>query len=292
MAITTGGLVMLSEMLPELPESERKIANYILENPQEAITLTASELGKRSSTSSAAVIRLCKSLNLKGFQELKLKIAGDLQKKKTSGLKKIEPFESEHIVMEKVTSSSIDIMQETLEVLSVNELTKAVDLFIHADNIHFFGVGPSSIVAKDAQQKFLLINKNAVAFTDLFTAKTAMTSINEQDVVVGISFSGSTPEVTDILSLANEKGVPTMSVAKYGSSQLAAHADVRLFTSAKTELTIQHGEVLSRLGLLHIIDILFMCVVARQYDETITSLQLAKDVLTSGRRDRNKARKT
>src|SRR5690606_20756427 len=79
MSFMTGGLVMLSEMLPKLPPSESKIAAYILKNPKESISLTASELGKQSNTSSAAVIRLCKSLDLKGFQDLKLRIAGDLQ---------------------------------------------------------------------------------------------------------------------------------------------------------------------------------------------------------------------
>src|SRR5690625_502616 len=94
MVSTTGGLMMLSEMLPKLPPSEKKIASYIIKHPSEVLSLTASELGKRSSTSSAAVIRLCKSLNLKGFPELKLRIAGDLQKPATVGFLDIEPDES------------------------------------------------------------------------------------------------------------------------------------------------------------------------------------------------------
>ena len=70
MSSANGGLVMLNEMVNTLPPSEKKIARYILNHPQEAISLTAVELGKRSSTSGAAVIRLCKSLDLKGLQEI------------------------------------------------------------------------------------------------------------------------------------------------------------------------------------------------------------------------------
>src|SRR5690625_7864896 len=80
MSFMTGGLGMLKEMIPQLPPSERKMAEYILKNQQESINLTAAVLGRKSATSGAAVIRLCKSLDLKGLQDLKFRIAGDLQK--------------------------------------------------------------------------------------------------------------------------------------------------------------------------------------------------------------------
>lgn len=111
MSPTTGGLVMLSEMLSKLPPSERKIATYILENPQEAISCTTSELGERSTTSGAAVIRLCKLLGLKGFQELKLRIAGDLQKTVEEGYRDIQPMESQASVLYKVTNNSIQSLR-------------------------------------------------------------------------------------------------------------------------------------------------------------------------------------
>lgn len=53
-----GGLVILNEMKDKLPPSERKIAEFILDQPHEAIHCTATQLGELSSTSSAAVIRL------------------------------------------------------------------------------------------------------------------------------------------------------------------------------------------------------------------------------------------
>src|SRR5699024_9873450 len=89
MVYMTGGLMRIKEMLPLLPPSEKKIAAYILENPQDIISMTANELGKRSTTSGAAVIRLCKSLNLKGFHDLKIRVDGDLQKTTQQDLRDI-----------------------------------------------------------------------------------------------------------------------------------------------------------------------------------------------------------
>ncbi len=124
MLATNGGLTMLAEMEQSLPPSEKRIASFILKHPQEAISLTASELGKRSGTSSAAVIRLCKSLDLKGFQDLKLRVAGDLHKEKDVGLRDIEPNEDMYSIIDKMTINSIQTIKETVELLDSEELKK------------------------------------------------------------------------------------------------------------------------------------------------------------------------
>lgn len=279
MAFMTGGLVMLKEMLHKLPPSEKKIASYILEFPQEAISLTANELGKRSSTSSAAVIRLCKSLDLKGVQDLKLRIAGDLQKKKVAGFRDIEPNETPSSIIEKMTNNSIQTIRETAELLSTDELSKAVEALKNAKSIHFFGVGASHIIAQDAQQKFLRINKNATAFTDLHIVATLVANAHKDDVIVGISFSGQTNEVAKILELGNQKGAKTISLTKYGASLVSEQADIRLYTSTTMEPTFRSGATSSRMAQLHVIDILFMSVASQAYEETVTHLDETREAV-------------
>lgn len=279
MSPTTGGLVMLSEMLEKLPQSERKIAQYILKEPGDAITCTASELAEKSSTSSAAVIRLCKSLGLKGFQELKLKVAGDLNKVPEEGYRDIKPNEPHTSVIEKVTNNSVQALRETVEMLSLDELANAVEVLENARTIHFFGVGASSIIATDAQQKFLRINKQSTAFTDIHMVGMLMANVKPEDVVVGISFSGETEEIAKILKLANKNGAQTISLTRYGSSPVSDQAKIKLYTSASREATFRSGATSSRLAQLHVIDILFMCVATKQYDKTIYHLDQTREAI-------------
>ncbi|RIW34230.1 MurR/RpiR family transcriptional regulator [Bacillus salacetis] len=276
---TTGGLVILSEMLPLLPPSERKIAAYIIENPKESISLTAMELGKRSSTSGAAVIRLCKSLNLKGFQDLKIRIAGDLQKTGDVGYRDIEPNEPPKLVIDKMTNNTIQTIRETAELLDVDELEKAVAALQKSRRTHFIGVGASSIIAQDAQQKFLRINKDAYAFSDIHMAATQVANADESDVVIGISFSGETTEVANILQLARQNNATTISLTKYGNSIVTDNADINLYTSATREPTFRSGATSSRIAQLQVIDILFMCVASLQYDETVKHLNATKEAV-------------
>lgn len=287
MSFHTGGLAMLSEMITKLPPSEAKIADFILKHPQEAITLTAKELGKKSTTSGAAVIRLCKSLGLSGFQELKMRIAGDLMKNKIEGFRDIEPNESKASIIEKMTNNSIQTIRETAEMLRTDELTKAVNALIKAKSIIFFGVGGSSIIALDAQQKFLRINKQATAFSDIHMAATLVANANQDDVVVGISFSGNTLEVAKIIELANKKNVKTISITKYGSSLVSDLASIKLFNSATKEATFRSGATSSRIAQLHVIDILFMCVASTMYDETIQYLDQTREAIEYLRDSKN-----
>lgn len=279
MAYMTGGLVMLTEMIPLLPPSERKIAEYILANPQEAISLTASELGKRSSTSGAAVIRLCKSLDLKSVQDLKLRIAGDLRKTTDEGLRDIEPNEPPVSIIDKMTNNSIQTIKETAELLNIEELEKAAAKLITARRIYFFGVGASSIIAQDAQQKFLRIDKTAYAFTDIHMATTLIANATEEDVVVGISFSGKTYEVAKVMEIAKKRNVTTISLTKYGTSEVTEQADIRLYTSATKEPTFRSGATSSRIAQLQVIDVLFMCVASQQYDKTVKHLNETREAI-------------
>lgn len=281
---------MLAEMHSTLPPSERKLASYIMDYPQESISLTATELGRKSSTSGAAVIRLCKSLNLKGFQDLKIRVAGDLQKTTEHGYRDIKPNESTSSIIEKMTSNSIQTIRETADLLITDELQKTVDILSKARRIHFIGVGASGIIAQDAQQKFLRIDKLSYAFTDMHMATTLVANADESDAVIGISFSGETPEVAKILSLAKENNIHTISLTKYGQSAVTEQADINLYTSGTPEPTFRSGATSSRMAQLQVVDILFMSVASQQYDESVKHLDATRAALDFLKKDSHKKR--
>ncbi|RXJ02538.1 MurR/RpiR family transcriptional regulator [Anaerobacillus alkaliphilus] len=284
---------MLREMVNKLPASEKKIAEFIIESPQEAISYTAQELGERSQTSGAAVIRLCKSLGLNGLQELKLRVAGDLQKTYEVGYRDISPNEPLESILKKMTTNSIQALSETADIINFEELQKAADALFHARSIHFFGVGSSAIIAQDAQQKFLRINKHVTTFSDVHMAAMLAANATEEDVVFGISFSGKTTEVTKVLELANQTGAKTISLTSYGQSPVSNRASINLFSSASRESVFRSGATSSRLAQLHVIDILFMSVATMQYEESIERLDQTRAAIDfiQGNEEKNKGSK-
>ena len=277
--MAAGGLKMLQNMLEQLPASERKIAQFILENPRSILDSTVNEIGVQAKTSGAAVIRLCKSLGLNGFQDLKVRIAGDLVKPVEQGYRDIAPGESYFSIAQKTTSNSIQSIRDTEEIINYEELERAVQTLLPAQNVHFFGIGASNIIAKDAQQKFLRIQKNATAFTDTHLVATIIANASKEDVVFCISHSGETAEVIKVMSLAKERGVKTISLTKYGQSSVASLADIKLFTSYSGEAAFRSGATSSRLAQLYMIDILFLSMATVQYEHTIQAIDQTREAI-------------
>lgn len=277
--MAAGGLKMLQNMLEQLPASERKIAQFILENPQSILNSTVNDIGAQAKTSGAAVIRLCKSLGLKGFQDLKVRIAGDLVKPAEQGYRDIEPGESYFSIVQKTTSNSIQSIRDSAEIINYEELERAVQTLLSAQNVHFFGIGASNIIAKDAQQKFLRIQKNATAFTDTHLVATLIANAKEDDVVFAISHSGETAEVVKVMSLAKERGVKTISLTKYGQSSVASLADIKLFTSYSGEAAFRSAATSSRLAQLYMMDIVFLSMATVQYEQTVKAIDQTREAI-------------
>lgn len=277
--VATGGLKMLQNMLEQLPASERKIAQFILDNPRSILNSTVNDIGAQAKTSGAAVIRLCKSLGLNGFQDLKVRIAGDLGKPVEQGYRDIEPGESYFSIVQKTTSNSIQSIRDSEEIINYEELERAVQTLLPAQNVHFFGIGASNIIAKDAQQKFLRIQKNATAFTDTHLVATIIANATKDDVVFGISHSGETAEVIKVMSLAKERGVKTISLTKYGQSSVASLADIKLFTSYSGEAAFRSAATSSRLAQLYMMDILFLSMATVQYEHSIHAIDQTREAI-------------
>lgn len=96
---------------------------------------------------------------------------------------------------------------------------------------------------------------------------------------MGISFSGETPEVSNVLSLAKNRGVKTISLTKYGQSTVSSLADICLYTSYSHEAPFRSAATSSRLAQLYVIDVLFLSIAAQQYDQTIEYIDKTRDAI-------------
>ena len=274
--MAAGGLDMIRTMLHKLPQSERKLAEYILENPQDIVNGTIQEISASANTSGAAAIRLCKSLGLKGYQDLKLRIAGDLMRSADQGYRDIEPQESLYSIAQKTASNSIQVIRDTLDNIDHLELQKAIQILITAGTGHFCCIGASGIVTQDAQQKLIQKKKGATAFTDMHLIATLIANADEHDIVFAISHSGETSEIVDVLKLAKERGVKTIGLTRFGQSAVSSICDVALYTSCSNEAPFRSAATSSRLAQLYMIDILFLGLAAERYEETIQYIDQSK----------------
>src|SRR6056297_1469536 len=173
-----------------LPPSEVKVADYVLENPEEIIYLSVSELATAVDVSDSTIIRFCKDVGFKGYQEFKLFIAQDLVVTIENINEDISSDDDLKTLSQKITYSNKQAIDETMSVLNLEDLEKAINKIAEADKIQFFGVGASGITACDAKYKFLRIGKNVDCYTDAHLQAMSASTLNKNDLVIGISHSG------------------------------------------------------------------------------------------------------
>lgn len=270
-----GGLVRLREVIDQVNPSERKVAAYILDHPSEMIGQSVAQLAANSGASQAAIVRLCKSLGVKSYQELKLKVAGDLQEQSnsaTTGYQDIQPNDSIEAMIQNVSNNNIQSIRDTVKIVDPSMVEQAVEAIAGAKRIFFFGVGASNLIAMDAQQKFLRINKTSLSFPDPHVQLTSAVTMTPEDAAIGISYSGETKEIIRALTIAKEHGARTISITKYGDNSVSRTANIPLFTSS-TETEIRSGAMSSRISQLNVIDILYIGVASRNYDKVVTYLE-------------------
>jgi DNA-binding MurR/RpiR family transcriptional regulator len=274
-----GGLVRLREALNNITPSERKVAEFILNHPEQLVGFSIAQLAQTSGGSQAAVIRLCKSTGFKSYQELMLKVAGDLhQHSESNGYREFNRSDSIENIIENVSNNNIQSIRDTVKILDVIHVQKAVDALARAKRIYFFGIGASNLIAVDAHHKFMRINKSCFSFTDPDLQLVSSVMMTYEDVVVGISYSGESPTVIECLKQAQELGSTIISITGYGQSTISRMADIPLHISS-TESEIRSGATTSRITQLNVIDILYLGVASREYDRSVSYLEKSRNIV-------------
>lgn len=278
-----GCLIKIRQGLNTFSPKEMKLGEYILQNSDGLTKLSITQLAERSGVSEASIVRFCKRLGLKGYQELKVSISAETAVS-GSGRKSIHDNigteDCTSTILQKISKGNMDAIDSTLKVLDALELDKAVNALQSAKRILLFGSGASSIVAMDAQYKFMRINMEAIMYFDTHMQLTVASNSREGDVAIGISNSGKTIDVVKCLEMARGKGAKTICITQYGNSEILHASDIKLFTAC-IDNNFRSGAMASRIAQLNIIDSLFVGVACKNYDRVIEYLNSTREAVRS-----------
>ena len=250
-----GCLLRIKSGMEMFKPAERTVAEFVLSQPEQVMQMSISEVARDIGVGESTVIRFCRALGYKGYQEFKLRIAQDL----------VEPVEFIHEnisfgdntaeLAQKVFQTNIKAVEDTRRSLDPEMVEVAAKALAQARKIDIYGVGYSSFTALDAKFKFVRLGLAADAYGDAHLQAMAAASLNKEDVAIGISHSGSTKDVVDALTAARKSGATTISMTNFSPSPITRVSDVVLLT-ASPESPLG-GEVLtSRIAQLCVIDVL------------------------------------
>lgn len=277
-----GCFVRIEGVYATLRGAEQRVADFVLQAPEEIIYLTVTEVGERTKTSEASVVRLCQKIGYKGYQEFKIVLARDLVEPTADIYAEVESSDDLTTVKNKVFQANAQALRDTIEVLDNAELERAVSALSEARRIDVYGVGGSAPLAIDAYHKFLKLGRLVVALTDgdLMAMSSALLGLG--DVALGISHTGASRDVTDALDRAKTNDATTICITHRSTSPITKVADIRLYTAAK-QTAFRSSASSSRIAQLTIIDTLFVGSALRAHKRSLKTIGKTRAAIESKR---------
>ncbi|KWX75249.1 transcriptional regulator [Paenibacillus riograndensis] len=248
---------------PSMTKSEQKVAKCVLEHPDNLIYLSVTELADFAGTGETTVMRFCRKIGFKGYQDFKLMLAQGLPKQQAPSGRDGGDTDDATLLYE----SMVNILQSSLGMLDREQLEEAINQIDAARHMQFFGVGSSAITALDAKNRFLRIGRRVEAIADSHIQSMMAVTMGEGDVAFGISVSGSTLDTNEMLMKAKQNGAKVIAMTNYAKSPIASIADIVLLTAGK-ESPLEGGSMGAKISQLFIIDLICKGLERRHADET------------------------
>ena len=282
-----GLIVQISGLLPALSPAEQRVARLVVADPADAARRTITDLATAAETSEATVIRFCRSVGLEGYPQLRIRLAAE-------AARRVEPPDARVVggdippgadltqIIATIAFNDARAVEETAQQLDPEVCEAVVEALTGASRIEIYGAGASGFVASDFQQKLHRIGRTAYYWPDVHTALTSVALLGKGDVAMGISHTGTTADVLDVLDVARSRGATTVALTNFPRSPIADVAD-HVLTTAARETTYRSGATASRLAQLTVVDCLFVGVAARNRAKARKALEVTAEAVRSRR---------
>jgi len=251
-----------------LSSTEKRIANFIVENKLDIVKMGISEISHKTESSISTVSRLINKLGYSSFGEFKAMISREDDSEKTSRT-------AGKNVTETISDYYIQLTQSASELLNLKDVSEVVKGIKKAKQVLVCGIGNSGLTAIEFKYRLTRMGINADALTDPHMMLMRTSLLDKNDVIIVLSNSGKTPAILKTCDVAKDLNIPIYAITNHNYTPLIKYADIVLFTSQKS---IIHDEkfINSQLVTHFVLDIMSYILLedAEYLDKRIRTLKL------------------
>jgi|SRR5690554_1042685 len=214
------------------------------------IYMSITDLAEKLSMAEATIIRFCRKIGYKGFQDFKLNLSQDLA------------LESSNIPDDKAKynlNNMCDALNTTCEQLDYRKCLDLAKRIVDARKVCFFGVGNSSIPTLAAKLRLIKVGIHVETYVDNHIQTIVVSNLNKDDVVVLVSTSGCTKDIIQIASIAKNNHSYVGVITNYEKSPLAKYAD-NLIYSSRREAPHEGGTLSTVVSQIYIVDMICVAI--------------------------------
>ncbi|CQJ63811.1 MurR/RpiR family transcriptional regulator [Yersinia enterocolitica] len=260
-------LLRIRQLYPTLAQNDRKLADFLLTNPEQARHLSSQKLAQQTGVSQSAVVKFAQKLGYKGFPALKQALSEIVAAPEQAVTlhNQILSTDSLKTVGEKLLAEKAAALRATLDINSEQRLTDALDMLRSARRVILTGLGASGLVAKDLAYKLLKIGVMAISETDMHAQLAAVQALDSRDLLLAISFSGERREINLAAEEAQRCGAKVLALTSFTPNSLQQRADHCLYTISE-EPAIRSAAISSSTAQYALTDLLFMAMIQQDLE--------------------------
>jgi DNA-binding MurR/RpiR family transcriptional regulator len=218
-----------------LPKKKYRVIKYILDHPDETISLNTADLAKKLKVDPVTIIKACQGIGLEGFHDLKKRLKEQLhsQEKKSAFNQVLSEFAvstSTDEAIRNALSRDLEMLTKTIEKVSFEKITQASQAIITSRQTYIVGLGYIGAVANYLQSLIRSHLPQTHAITEyngmLFDC---MGLFGKGDVVLAIGFDQCQNQTIKALKKAKERGATTIALTDSEYSPLCTYSKLELF---------------------------------------------------------------
>ena len=262
----------------QLTTAERKVADYVLAQHSQVQFMSITQLADECGTAEATVSRFCRSLKLKGFNAFKIELARHSVPGANS---RREPVSTDTLAgrVQESGRLAIDAVHQTMELMDLNQIGRAVELIEQAPTVLCLGSGGSMIMACECAHLFSTVTGKFTAVSDAHMQISSVATMDPKGVIILFSYSGATTGGMQILELARQRGIWTILITRFQKSPAAKLSDVVL-RCGSNESPFQFGSVPAKIAQLVVVDAVFQEYCLRNRESCEENIQAIASALT------------
>ncbi|WP_426346318.1 MurR/RpiR family transcriptional regulator [Cronobacter universalis] len=263
-------LILIRQRYPTLAQSDRKLADFLLQFPDYARHLSSQQLATEAGVSQSSVVKFSQKLGYKGFPALKLAISEALASQSNihsvAVHNEILGDDPLRLVGEKLIKENVAAMHASLDINPEEKLLASVGLLRNARRIVLTGIGASGLVAKNFSWKLMKIGLNAVAEQDMHALLATVQAMEPEDLLVALSYSGERREINLAADEALRVGARILAITGFTPNALQQRATQCLYTIAEEQAT-RSAAISSTSAQMMLADLLFMALVQQDLEK-------------------------
>lgn len=260
--------------LTDLTANEKTLVEYMKNNPERFVNMSADEISAACFISIPTIYRLCKKLELNGLAQLKVMVSTSirdyLKEKKTIDYN--YPFtqnETQYQISVKLKelyeqtltiSNNLIDLEQLRKIASALKKAKYIDIYTSAGNLYF---------AENFKFQMAEIGRFVNVPVEEYQQHLAAASSDNEHLAIVISFEGRGMLVNQILRILKKNKTPIVLISSTTLKSVADICDYNLYLSPYENHYNKISSFSTRLSLLYILDCVYTCYFKLDYNKNV-----------------------